>query len=424
MDLTASLTSLLGAGHVAAGAAAPPFPGFVPQLVASPGSAEEAAAVMRIVSEANGVVVPSGGGTRQRVGSSLAANGRPVVVLQTTRLTRVLDYTPDDMTISVEAGATMQSLAEAVAVNRQMFPVDVALPGRSTVGGSLVCAADGPRRLGYGTFRDLFLGVRVVEPGGRTSKAGGMTVKNVSGFDMMKLYAGSLGSLAVLVSANFKLLPAPRAAATTACQFDSVSAAFALVDAIHATKLVPVACEFVRLEGGEGFGVCVAAEGLEKSVARHQRDIAALGRLAGAKEIDALTGDEHHALWASIQDLPQSADLAADEIVLRLSTLPALLGEAATRAVALAHEHGAKIQISARALNGVGYFRVRGATLSAFHAALTAALPEAYIVILGAGTPDPAIDVWGRRPGGLETMRRIKAEFDPANLLNPGRFVV
>src|SRR5262249_49098411 len=152
----------------------------------------------------------------QRLGTAPIALDRPVVAMRTNRLNKVLDYTPDDMTISVGAGITLAEIDAALRPNGQMLPMDVALPNRSTIGGALACAADGPRRLGYGTFRDLFLGTRVVEAGGRISKAGGMTVKNVSGFDMMKLYIGSMGSLAILVSANFKLLPIPRATATVA----------------------------------------------------------------------------------------------------------------------------------------------------------------------------------------------------------------
>ena len=423
-DLLTQLGGVVGAEYVAPGAAEYSVQGVAPHLVVSPGSVEELADAMKLAAAAHAAVVPWGGGTRQRLGTAPVALDRPVVVMRTGRLNRVLDYTPDDMTISVGAGMTLAEIDAALRPNGQMFPMDVALPGRSTIGGALACAADGPRRLGYGTFRDLFLGTRVVEAGGRISKAGGMTVKNVSGFDMMKLYIGSMGSLAILVSANFKLLPIPRAAATVACEFDSIEGAFAMVDALHASKLLPAACELVSGEGGVGFGLCVATDGLEQAVARHKHDLPEIAQKAGARASHVLEGAEHVELWQRINNLPQTADVAPNEIVARITCLPSCFGESLGALQRTAKEYGMKLQLSARALNGVAYVRATGDTWKKFHVALLAALPEAFVVTTALGSPEPSLNVWGRPPNGLDVMRRIKTEFDPSNILNPGRFIV
>src|SRR5262245_20398935 len=171
--------------------------GLTPSLVAAPGSVEELAQVLAAAQEAGIAVVPWGGGTRQRMGRPLAAS-QGFLAVRTQRLARVVEYEPADLTISVEAGISMAKLSAVLAAEGQMLPVDVTLPGRSTLGGALATAADGPRRLGYGTLRDLLIGIRVAEATGRISKAGGRVVKNVSGFDLMKLYLGSLGTLAVV----------------------------------------------------------------------------------------------------------------------------------------------------------------------------------------------------------------------------------
>ncbi len=414
MNIVAQLAAITGAEHVQENGV----------ISIAPANSAELSEIVRVAAGVKAALVPVGGGTRRTMGLPLVALDRPVVEIRTTRLNQVIEYVPEDMTISVGSGMTMAALQAAVAVNGQMLPIDVPLPGRSTIGGILACAADGPRRLGYGTVRDLFLGTAVVEARGRGSKAGGMTVKNVSGFDMMKLYIGSLGSLAIITSANFKLLPIPRAAATIACEFETLGAAFALVDALATSKLVPVACEVVRAEGGQGFGLCVAAEGLPQSVERHRRDVAAFARTAGASGVDLLEGAEHTAFWARIQDLPQAADVAADEIVVRVGTLPSAFGAALESATKLAVKHGVSLQFSGRALNGLGYLRARGAGWKAFHAELLTALPQAAIVVLGLGSPDPGVNMWGRPPAGLDLMRRIKHEFDPENALNPGRYLV
>lgn len=408
--LAEKLAALVGSDHV------------TPDMVVSPADAEQTAEVIKLAASAGAVIAPIGGGTRQALGTPLAALDRPVVRLSTARLNQVLDYTPEDMTISVGAGMTRAELANVLAPNGQMLPVDVALPARSTIGGMVAAGADGPRRLGYGTTRDLFLGLRVAEAGGRLTRAGGMTVKNVSGYDLMRLHFGALGSLGVIVSANFKLLPIPRAVATVTCQFDSLGSAFALVDALHASKLLPTACELLKAE--RGYTLCLQTDGLPQAVARHLRDLPALAAKHGASSSEAQEGAAHQILWDHIHDLPQTAELAADEFVLRLAALPSKLQAALSAAEQDALKHQLTLRLSARAASGVAYLRLRGKALKSFHADLTAAAPDASIVVLGQGTHDPTIDVWGRRPGGLETMRRIKREFDPTNMLNPGRFLV
>ena len=223
--------------------------GVVPACVVAPGSLEELSAVMQVAYERRAAVVPWGGGTQQYIGSPPA---RVDLLVRTERLNRVLIHEPDDLTISVEAGITLGALRELTARHGPMLPLDPPLAGRATIGGLLATAADGPRRLGYGTLRELTIGIAVVEASGRISRGGGMVVKNVSGFDMMKLYLGSLGTLAIIASANFKLLPIPRAAATLLCTFDDPVAAFAAIEAIQLTQLTPTAAEYLNNVGRLG----------------------------------------------------------------------------------------------------------------------------------------------------------------------------
>lgn len=412
ISLTNQLAEIVGPEHVTA----------APSV--APGSREELAHVLAVAHAAHMPVQPYGGGTQQRWGGPLGDD--QALTLYTTRLKRVLDYTPDDLTISVEAGLTVAELQSTLAVNGQMLPLDMPLAERATVGGMLATAMDSPRRLGYGTARDLLIGIGVVEATGRASKAGGMVVKNVSGFDMMKLYIGSMGSLAVIVSANFKLYPRPRVAASLRCTFPSQAAAFALAHSIAASPLTPVAVEYIEsaMLTQNAPSLVVAAEGLPAAVERHIRDVGAMAARAGALTIASVHDELHHQLWGEIGLLAQTAQIADDTLVARLSCLPADLERAIDQACSRGTDRQVSLEISARALSGVAYLRLSGpdASLRAWHSAMLANWPN--LAILAAPPTLADLSVWGRSIANIELMRRIKQEFDPENLLNPGRFIV
>jgi glycolate oxidase FAD binding subunit len=398
--------------------------GRLPLLAVAPATADETAAVLAALSRAAVNLVPWGGGTQQTWGAPLTDG--PFVVLETRRLNRVLDYTPDDLTISVEAGMTIAELNAVLAANGQMLPLDLPLPAETTVGGALATALDGPRRSGYGWSRDLLIGIAVIDVDGRRSKAGGMVVKNVSGFDMMKLYGGSFGTLAVIVSANFKLLPLPRAAATLLCRGEQPAALQALAAELIAGQLTPTAIEYLEQVPtlGAAAALAVRCEGLPPAVDRQRRAIAdAAAR--HALSVEELTGPAHEALWAQINDLPQTARLAADELVLRLITLPAELPAAldAARRAAAAEQIG--LQVTARTAAGVAYLRLRGPqpALTRWFAGQPQR-PAAYQLLAAPETVRAAAPAFGPQIANADLMRRIKHEFDPRDRLNPGRLAV
>ena len=443
MNLHRQLSESVGAEHVALDANQRVdfvLRGLFPDLVVSPGTLGELAEVMAAAYAAGATIIPWGGGTRQALGGEIEPHG-PTLVVRTARLNHVLEYEPGDLTISVEAGATMTEVSTLLAPHNQMLPVDVALPARSTIGGTLATAADGPRRLGYGTTRDLLIGIKVVEATGRMSRAGGMVVKNVSGFDMMKLYVGSMGTLAVIASANFKLIPRPRAAATLLVVMPSIDVAFNLVDAIHTSQLVPTAVELMmgtasyraRLLAlsdlldisGPLVLLAICTEGLPAAVARHLRELETMAKAKEALTTLRIADEAHTHLWSHIADFAQIATIERNEVVLRLHTLPSDQVRAIADAVALARGHATALLVDARALSGVTYLRLRLSSLdllTSYQRALSSRWPN-LVVLIGPSLPKD-VPIWGREPEGFALMQRIKAEFDPQNRLNPGRYIV
>jgi glycolate oxidase FAD binding subunit len=434
-DLLHDLCGCCGAEHVLSAPLAPAeqaIRGVMPVAVVSPGSVEELAEVMALTGAAGLAVVPVGGGTAQAQGSPPR---RPFVAVRTVRLCRVRRYEPGDLTISIEAGATLAALGARLQKDGLMLPVDAPLPARATLGGILAIDADGPRRLYYGTLRDLLIGITVVEASGRISKAGGLVVKNVSGFDLMKLYLGSQGTLALIVAANFKLLPIPRSVVSIQGSFAGRQAAFALAATLSRGPLLPVAVEYLEGYGGAGPMLVVRAEGLPAATGRHQREVLALLQAAGAGDVAVREGPAAESLWADIADLPQTAALGADEVVLKICTLPAKMAAVLEMGlVPWSAEKGVSCMLSVRALCGVAYLRLRGeaeALVESARRLATSAQREApgsrLSVLAAKAVPWEALYGQLRScaappdPVAEDLSRRLHLEFDPQGRLNPGR---
>ena len=395
--------------------------GVVPAHVAVPADIQTAIQVMHYAAQQGWHVVPWGGGTQQLIGAPPTAVDLVIVTIQ---LNHVLHHEPNDLTISVGAGMTLGALRRYLAQHGQMLPVDGALADTTTIGGMIATAADGPRRAMYGLLRDMMIGIEVIEVNGQRSRAGGMVVKNVSGFDMMKLYHGSFGTLALIVSANFKLVPIPPITAGVLAVFTTLADADAFVADVMASQLTPVTCELldatlVRRLGGHGeWGVFLGCEGPQAAVDRHIDELPRRARQwQGTSQV--YHGDDYHRVVQLVADAAQVATLAADEFVMRWATLPADVARLVTHIQDVAARIGGTLTIHARASVGSGYVRVSGVP-AAVQSAWLEAMPDAVWIATHATLPR----YWHTPSGGADVMTRIRAEFDPQRRLNPGRFVV
>ena len=191
------------------------------------------------VAAEKGSVVPVGAGTQLEFGNPLKSAD---CVVNLTRLNKVTTYNPAELTIHVEAGVTLKHLHSLLAANNQTLPLDPWNGADATIGGIASTSAQGPLRA-TGTIRDWIIGMTVVHIDGRRSKTGGRVVKNVTGYDLAKLYTGSLGSLAIIAEISFKLRPSFPATATAVARFSSLAEAESVLAAIRTSKVQPIACE-------------------------------------------------------------------------------------------------------------------------------------------------------------------------------------
>src|SRR5215469_7221209 len=165
---------------------------------------------------------------------------QPDIAISTSRLNRILQYEPRDLTVSVEAGLSWREFSVALAKHRQMVPLDPFFSDEATVGGVVAANVSGSRRRLYGSVRDMVIGMTFATLEGKLIRTGGMVVKNVAGLDMGKLMIGSFGTLAAIAVANFKLLPMPEIERTFLLGFDDLKAASALYEAIMKANLNPL----------------------------------------------------------------------------------------------------------------------------------------------------------------------------------------
>ncbi|GIE50645.1 glycolate oxidase [Amorphoplanes nipponensis] len=362
--------------------------GVPARFVAAPASTEEAAAVLAAAARDDLAVVVRGGGTKLDWG---VPPRRLDLIVDTRRLTGVVEHAAGDLITVVRAGTPLAALD----LPGQQLALDSPLPG-ATVGGTVAVNTSGPRRMLYGTARDLLIGVTVVRPDGRVAHSGGKVVKNVAGYDLGKLFTGAYGTLGLVTECAFRLHPVPPVAAIVrrTAPADRIGA---LLAAVRAEQAVPSAVELDAPAEGE-VTLAVLVEGTAAGV----RDRAA--RLE--KVLGGPATDEFPPWWGRYP-----WDSVGMKLTVPLSRVPDLLGL------------GAAVRGSAG--TGVLYADVPVASAPAVVERLRAAAVRAggHAVVL---TAPPAVrevvDMWGP-VAGLALMRRVKDRFDPEHRFAPGRFV-
>jgi glycolate oxidase FAD binding subunit len=377
----------------------------------TPSSAEDLAEILEDAALHRKTISVLGSGTKRLMAGPLLPSD---ITLGTTGLRRVLQYEPNDLTISVEAGHPLCDLQELLARNGQMIALDPPFAAKATIGGVIATNASGPMRRHFGTARDMVIGMKFAMLSGKIASAGGMVVKNVAGLDIGKLMIGSFGTLAVITSLNLRLHPLPEETNTFLYSFADLDEALARRDEIVRGPLRPLAVELLsppaaaRL-GWNGYVLATRAGGSRGVLRRYERELS---------HSDRLTGTDEAAWWTHVREFsPDFLKRQPNGVVLRVGTT------LTDMAALLRMVSGAFI---ARAASGVSYLYLtswqgvapfwQAAQKNGWRAAVEFAPDE----------NRQAKDLWlvrssGKADNSFAMMKRIKQMFDPNNLLNRSR---
>jgi glycolate oxidase FAD binding subunit len=351
------------------------------------------------------------------------------LVISTQRLGRILDYSPEDMTITVEAGVTLAQAQNLMAGHGQMLPVDPPLPGRATLGGILAANASGPLRYQFGMPRDLCLGTVVVYPDGTVAKAGGRTVKNVAGYDMSRLHIGALGTLGLIVEATFKVAPVAKKLVTVSGVFPTLAAATDGARALRMARIVPWSLALVAPDAvpglGDGYRVAVRLGGQPAVVdPQSQRAVETLkqSRASAVGEVDRA----EEAFWPALRDWPATTG-DGQSVVLRLGAAPSQTPKAVGMMQDLAASHALTASILAYPGAATIYCRLDGPADGTVDtvAGLLAAVKEWCANLVVERCPlalKDRLPIWGGATADALT-RAVKQAYDPKSVLNPGRYI-
>jgi glycolate oxidase FAD binding subunit len=429
---SSELRAVVGAGSFLEGDGLEAYrlDGKRPQAVLLPGDEVEVSKLLALAWEEDLGIVPWGGGRHQSIGYPPM---RYDLALDLERLNRLLAYEPADLTATAQAGIRMGDLQQQLGKHGQFLPLDVSMPERATLGGTLATKLTGPLRCRYGTARDLILGVRVAHADGTITKGGAKVVKNATAYDVTKLYLGSHGTLGIILEATFRLYPLPEVERGWWLAAPDPATAQALANRILGSHLVPNRVELVeevagRACGVSGPGLVVSISGLPETVLGQRAD---LERMADEFATWPAEIRDAEGAWRRLSDFPWRNPGWGDQGLQALwrGGVPPADCAKADQAIRETTPRGVVTAMAATVPNGALRGVSRAETLGALVQSLTAAREAlvglgGYLVVMA--LPDAArdgIDVWGAPPEGLSVMQRLKAAFDPKGILNPGRFV-
>jgi glycolate oxidase FAD binding subunit len=408
--------------------------GLLPLVVVTPSTVEEVAQVVALANQHRLTVLARGGGSRMNVG------GLPEqidVLLETNRLTHLLEYEAPDLTCHVEAGLTLAALQSQLAKQGQWLALDPPDAMQATLGGILASNSSGPKRLRYGSARDQVIGLRIVQANGEIARSGGRVVKNVAGYDLNKLYVGSFGTLGVIVEANFKLQPLPAVERTLLLTFTDANDAMQMVIATVGSLLTPGAIELIDAGAASdmsnffglnlptnGFTLAINFEGGTVSVDRQMDEARLIARKNSALMADDIAGEAQNRFWEVVREHTQGT------VTCKAAMLVSQVAPYLQQVEQICRRHELEAAIVAHAGNGILYIELRpgDATTRIVEAIaeLRIQAQEARGSLVVERCPvdlKRRINVWGEPGSDFYLMQRLKRQFDPEGTFVTGRFV-
>jgi glycolate oxidase FAD binding subunit len=393
--------------------------GLSPSVLALPKSAREVAECLRICSSLKAAVIPAGSLSWLECGNPVR---RADVVLSLKRMCRVTDYSPPDLTATVEAGLTLAGLNEIAKRERQWLPLDPPGGSVASLGAIVACGSSGALRLGFGTPRDYVIGLKLAHADGTESKCGGRVVKNVAGYDMNKLYVGSYGTLAVITELTFKLRPLPESDATIVVTARSKGSVLDFAKRVVASGLQPASIFLTRQLSGGVIESRPASDTLlirfidNEAAVNHQ--VSWIKRAADDDfEFTSLPGDQGEPLWLQVAAIDRRGANAV-RISVPVSDVESVLAKVGTDDCAAAVDLGMGIiriafdEDEKRIADKIKRMRSQAAEAGG-----------TLFVERASSAVRREVDAWGDPGPASSLMRSVKAKFDPESILNPGRFL-
>ncbi len=355
---------------------------------------------------------------------------RPGVAIDTRGLGRVIEYPAADMTITVEAGITLARLREVLAAHRQRLSIDAPQPVRATLGGIYATNTSGPRRFGHGRPRDQVIGVSFVTADGALVKGGGRVVKNVAGYDFPKLLTGSLGTLGIITQLTLKVRPVPEADALAWVPLPTSARLEETLERLNTSGTRPVAVEVVNREaaplirGGSGdlrTEARVLVVGFEDNAASVAWQVDRLRTELGRNDFEVVRGAEAAPLWTALTEFP-AAEVGPLSFVANLppSKVAGFVDELDGGGWAVQAHAGNGI-VRAHALPAIAWPEIERVIDRARRAAVR--LGGNLVLARCPTEAKERLRVWGEPRPDWALAGRVKRTLDPAEVMNPGRFV-
>lgn len=417
----------------------------LPDVVVSPGSAEEVAAVLKLCNETETPVVARGSGT------NLCADTCPVhggVVLHFKRMNKILELDKENLTITVQPGVVTKTISDTVEAEGLFYPPDPSSMKISTIGGNISENSGGLRGLKYGVTRDYVMALQVALPNGELIRTGGKLTKDVAGYDLTRLFVGSEGTLGIVTEATLKLIPKPESQKTMLALYQDIEAAGRTVSAIIAHQMIPVTLEFLdqdTLKAVEDFVhiglptdvqaiLLIKQDGPREMVERDIRKIAAICReqqavdvqvAASDAEADRLTAARRSALSALARLKPttilEDATVPRSEVARMVRTISDIAGKYHVRISTFGHAGDGNLHPTCLtdARDKDEMQRVEQAFAEIFEQAIE--LGGTLTGEHGIGMTKAPYLEWKLGAAGMDVMRGIKQALDPNGIMNPGK---
>ncbi|MFP6724346.1 MAG: FAD-binding oxidoreductase [Candidatus Poribacteria bacterium] len=404
--------------------------GVIPQEIVEPSSVSEVQSMLDQAVKKKLSVIPAGNGSKLSIGNPPTQ----IDLLMTMRkFDKVVEYIPDDLTITVGSGMLLKDVQKILADNNQLLPTNPPYENDATIGGVVATNSSGPHRLRYGTTRDLVLGLRVVQASGTIIKAGGKVVKNVAGYDINKLYIASYGTLGIITEASFKLFPKPEIERTMLLTFSQHSKAIRVATEILKSQLLPVFVNFFStgIPTTEVLDPCllVGIDGHPETVSWQIDQINSIADLNGAVKIEVYKDQKQSELRSRLCAFPEGK--WSDPVVIcRINIRPSDVSDFISSVLDIVDPFS--VHAMSHIGNGTVYLILSDFVEEQFDllATILTILRNQVANIQGNLILETAplglknlIDVWGEAGKKSQLMTQIKSKLDPTNILNPGRFV-